>query len=557
MSLPIKTHFGDDVRRLTLPSGATYLQLRQTLIELYGNLPAGFLIKYKDEDDDTITISSDFELQEAFRVASRQTRPLLRILISGGRSTPAPSPAQPSATQPSPAPSSAPSSGPAPAAPQADSFAPLISLLTSSPLIMAALQPLLNAAATAQSSSTEAELSRLFAQLGVQAPAAGGSAQRDPADGLRNVLQQLLLAAPDFASQPGIGELMQQFLARAGSHSDAERDEPADDRLHPHVVCDGCQGPVVGIRWKCLQCPDYDLCESCKPQAASIHPDGHQFRGIPPPQLSQAHGGHFHHHRGHHGRGRGGCPYGRSAQAFADRRCGMRTTAAPREKYAASFVGEATRESPPAEAYEKFTKIWGMKNTGTESWQQNTRLMFVGGASLASQDTILIPNVVAPGEVVYLPVEMSMPAAPGRYVSRWQLVAPDGSTFGDVVFVDVEVLPEDLQQQLQQAEEEKNKKTEASAVSPFAPPAPPLPGTAVPVPMEAVPAPAPSLPTVSVVLPTPAPAAPSAPVAPPAHPYEAELAQLASMGFTDRDMNEQLLTANKGDLPAAIAQLIG
>ncbi|KAL7285558.1 hypothetical protein ACG7TL_000662 [Trametes sanguinea] len=55
--------------------------------------------------------------------------------------------------------------------------------------------------------------------------------------------------------------------------------------VHKNVMCDMCNQEIVGLRHKCLDCPDYDLCEGCfrTPFLRSQHHPAHEFFAIDKP----------------------------------------------------------------------------------------------------------------------------------------------------------------------------------------------------------------------------------------------------------------------------------
>lgn len=54
--------------------------------------------------------------------------------------------------------------------------------------------------------------------------------------------------------------------------------------MHVNVFCDVCGAtPVIGHRWKCSQCPNYDMCNSCYTQRRGSHPIEHSFLHIVSP----------------------------------------------------------------------------------------------------------------------------------------------------------------------------------------------------------------------------------------------------------------------------------
>ncbi|XP_073823569.1 protein ref(2)P-like [Musca autumnalis] len=70
--------------------------------------------------------------------------------------------------------------------------------------------------------------------------------------------------------------------AAAGATSGQSQVPPADvnmdaNSIHLNVECDSClMAPIVGFRYKCIQCPNYDLCQHC--EAKHVHGDHMMIR---------------------------------------------------------------------------------------------------------------------------------------------------------------------------------------------------------------------------------------------------------------------------------------
>ncbi|RUS28498.1 hypothetical protein BC938DRAFT_481816 [Jimgerdemannia flammicorona] len=63
------------------------------------------------------------------------------------------------------------------------------------------------------------------------------------------------------------------------AHTQAQRTQGA---VYHQAQCDFCESIIKGMRHKCINCPDFDLCDSCIALAATQHPD-HTFMQIAKP----------------------------------------------------------------------------------------------------------------------------------------------------------------------------------------------------------------------------------------------------------------------------------
>ncbi|KAH9044756.1 hypothetical protein EDB85DRAFT_486938 [Lactarius pseudohatsudake] len=72
----------------------------------------------------------------------------------------------------------------------------------------------------------------------------------------------------------------------------AEHSSPPSPVIHSNIICDLCKEMIIGVRHKCLDCPDFDLCSSClsvQPQDIGFHSRTHAFFAIEEPGGIWAH----------------------------------------------------------------------------------------------------------------------------------------------------------------------------------------------------------------------------------------------------------------------------
>jgi hypothetical protein len=262
-----------------------------------------------------------------------------------------------------------------------------------------------------------------------------------------------------------------------------------------HAWCDSCQARIVGRRYKCTTCHDYDLCEKCYPSYLSIHGD-HKFMEVflLPHSVE---------------------PNPKTIRGRLD----------------AVFVGDVTiPDGQNVVASSQFVKIWRLQNKGQIKWPENTRLERVQGDVMSVEDSVPVP-LADVGESVEVSVSMFAPSKPGRYTSQWRLTSPTGRRFGHLIWVVIEVVPPPSGTQGNNADEpvkissSSNEVASEDEESEEKEPVPLILGKKVDDDVEE-------------------------------GPWKDQLIQLFHMGFTDRARTRQLFVKHRGDLQAVLTELL-
>lgn len=88
---------------------------------------------------------------------------------------------------------------------------------------------------------------------------------------------------------------------------------------------------------------------------------------------------------------------------------------------------------------QEFVKTWKIKNNGDCTWGDGYSLIYSYGERM-SGDAVPLTVVVAPGQEADVSVNFKAPANIGEFVSAWQMVTPNGISFGSkehILFVKI------------------------------------------------------------------------------------------------------------------------
>jgi len=507
MSLILKISFNEDIRRISLERNPSFEEVTILIKQLFG-LRSEILVKYEDDEKDLVTVTSDMELKEAVALAAKAHNNVLRLFVSERKAQKA---------------EEKPSANPAGFAQYLDPDT-LLATLTITP-------------------DKLGEVMGLLQGLGV-----GSSSEKKP-------IEVLKLAKDLVGTVPWLQELLDTVIKgeEAKAPSNNTNNNNNNNNFNPHfgrsgrrggchrfggdnqgpvhfgVVCDGCnQSPLVGQRFKCTVCPDYDLCEKCNAKGAELH--NHPMENIQPKWRNSR-----------MPREGNGCP-------FRERRnCAPKEEEQPKGALSAVFVQTvATADEAVIANGAEFTKIWKISNNGNVAWPEKTVLSFVYGDRLGAPAAVQLSNAVAPGAEADVAVTMVAPSAVGKYSNYWRLCGPEGSFFGPPLWARITVEEPEI---LKPVPVEPIPVVEAkpSVVEPAVPAQPLYPVIPAVVVEPVVPAPAPA-PAPVVVEPIPV------------VPQETDAERFAVGSLKAMGFGGDLLAVvrrNRGDIDAAINELLG
>ena len=114
-------------------------------------------------------------------------------------------------------------------------------------------------------------------------------------------------------------------------------------------------------------------------------------------------------------------------------------TQTPQPCNRAQFVSETIPDGTVLLVEQDFVKTWRLKNTGTCTWNTNYQVFFAEGDKMGGPSSKSIGQLVKPGEMVDITLDLKVPADTGIYKGYWKVRDDQGITFVHNLWVEIEV----------------------------------------------------------------------------------------------------------------------
>lgn len=104
-----------------------------------------------------------------------------------------------------------------------------------------------------------------------------------------------------------------------------------------------------------------------------------------------------------------------------------------------SYVADVTvKDGTVYDPNSSFRKTWRIYNNGTCTWTTDYVLQFVSGDAM-NGSYVRIPSPVQPGKSIDISADLRAPAKAGNYKGYWQMRTPQGTNFGQTIWVNIRV----------------------------------------------------------------------------------------------------------------------
>ncbi len=100
----------------------------------------------------------------------------------------------------------------------------------------------------------------------------------------------------------------------------------------------------------------------------------------------------------------------------------------------ATFLYNVPADGKKLAPKEEFLFAVGWKNSGTTTWNSSYGMVYLGGTLTTTYTSIKMEKDVKPGEKYEFNMRMYAPEKPGKYITRWKLVNPQGVYMNEFYF---------------------------------------------------------------------------------------------------------------------------